>query len=648
MVTMQKNMCDDSGSVNYLIGRHLSGNTIERACKMSSVLKRVAAVVVALSLSACAHTPNVTVGDVPDVIAGPVVSNAADSVVELNQDQIKVVTEAELAQDVSLPKQALTAETLEQLLTLNFASFNGEWALASENALMAAELTQDFRLARLATLFSLQTSDYEKANIASAIWLALKPDSVDAQNMNIIALVGDSKIDDAKQAIDLQMQGQDIDRHIKQVAALLVRQKNQEAGFDVMDFLVQKHPESAQVHVSGAYVAEVFQKYEAAELWVSQALDIRPGWDLAAQMNVRLLLTQSKTEERSAFIKEFVEQYPSSVAMRMSHASELVASKEYAVAYDLMLEVLKDAPNDIGALQFSAALARELDDVKKAAYYYRRALNVEPQNDDVRMAAARLALTEKKYITAERFYGDVSAPDKLFEAQIQLANVRYELGGIDSAMLALAVIEPQTNDQYLQLAITRHYLLMRAFKYEEAFGYTNDTLVYLPGNTDLLYARALVAAELQKLNIAEQDFRAVIAADPKNANALNALGYTLADQTDRFEEAKALIGQALLLRPNDAHILDSWGWVAYRLKDFDTAIEYLKRAYEASPEVEVAAHLGEALWESGDQDAAKDVWAKAYAEQSDNPVLNATLERYAVTFSSAEHSSAKNLATKSQ
>jgi tetratricopeptide (TPR) repeat protein len=209
-------------------------------------------------------------------------------------------------------------------------------------------------------------------------------------------------------------------------------------------------------------------------------------------------------------------------------------------------------------------------------------------------------------------------------------------------MLALAVASPNTNDEYLQLAITRHYLLMRAFKYEEAFGYTNDTLVFMPDNPDLLYARALVAAELRKLNIAEQDLRKVIAIDPQNANAMNALGYTLADQTDRLDEAKVLIAQALVLRPNDAHILDSWGWVSYRLKDYVTAIEFLRRAYEASPEAEVAAHLGEALWESGDQDAAIDVWQQAYDKESDNPVLTATLQRYQVDFKNANKDAIKS------
>ena len=590
----------------------------------------------AVMLSACVSAP----------INDERLAESDASLIEHNNEQIKLAKHDGLNEDLNLPKQELTADTLEQLLTFNFASLSGQLPLAARSALSAAQATQDVRLARLATLFSLQTSDYDKASAASAIWLALKPDSIEANNMHIIALVGAGKIEQAKQAISAQMQGQPIDEYVKQLAALLVRQKNAEAGFEIIDYVVQLHPESAQVHVSAAYVAEVFDKYEAAEFWVNKALELKPGWDLAAQMNIRLLENQKKMAQRSAFIAEFVRQYPRSVAMRIRHASELSTLEEYQAAYDLMLAVLKDVPKkdvskNVSALQFTAALAQQLDEPKKAAYYYRRALKLEPTNDDVRWSAAQLAATEKEHKVAERLFGDIREDDKVFDAQIQLAFTRFEIGGIDAALSVLNLIQAKTNAEYLEMSIVRHYLLMRVFNYEKAFGYVNDALVNLPDNTDLLYARALVAAELKKLTIVEQDLRAVITAEPNNADALNALGYTLADQTDRLEEAKKLIAKALLLQPDAAHILDSWGWVSYRLKDYVAAIDYLQRAYKASPEPEIAAHLGEALWESGDRESAMSIWQQAFAQDSDSPALNATLEKYGVILTGTNKPSLK-------
>lgn len=603
-------------------------NTCRCLCTRQASLSAKVVLVLAV-LSGCVSTPSPSSNE-KSLVSQATLSNKPDSVIEPNQDQVQVVTAEELAQDDSLPKLELSAEVLELLLTMNFASFNGDWVLGADKSLRSAQLTRDFRLARLSTLLAIRAKNYEHASTASSLWLELKSDDIDAQNMNIIALVGASKIDLAKQAIEKQKQGQNIDDYIKQLAAMLIRQTNNEAGFEVIKSQVEAYPESAQVHVSAAYVADVFQKHESAESWVRRALELRSDWDLAAQMMVRALQAQQKEAQATEFIKEFVSNNPASVTMRISYAAELANNKEYVLAHDLMLAVLSDAPDDVGALTFTAALSQELGDATKAAYYYRRALDIEPNNHNVRWSAARLAHSQKKYITADRFYRDIGSGDRYFESQIQLANVRYETQGIDAALQVLSVLEPLTNDQYLNLAITRHYLLMREYRYEDALGYINDTLVFFPEDLDLLYARALVAAELNKLSIAEADLRQVIEASPNDANALNALGYTLADQTNRFEEAKELIAKALALRPNDAHILDSWGWVSYKLNDFETAIEYLKRAYDASPEAEVAAHLGEVLWVSGDQEEAISIWQEGFSEDPVNPVLNATLKKFSV------------------
>ena len=202
--------------------------------KASAILSKFIVAGAAVMLSACVSAP----------ISDERLAESDASLIEHNNEQIKLAKHDDLNEDLNLPKQELTADTLEQLLTFNFASLTGQLPLATRSALSSAQATQDVRLARLATLFSLQTADYNKASTASAIWVALKPDSDDANNMHIIALVGAAvgaaKIEQAKQAIGAQMQGQPIDEYIKQLAALLVRQKNAEAGFDTVVVMVCK------------------------------------------------------------------------------------------------------------------------------------------------------------------------------------------------------------------------------------------------------------------------------------------------------------------------------------------------------------------------------------------------------------------------
>ena len=381
---------------------------------------------------------------------------------------------------------------------------------------------------------------------------------------------------------------------------------------------------------SSAFVAEHFREFELATQWVEQAIVLRSDWDLAAQMKARLLLTQGKLEERATFIEQFVQANPKSEGMRISYAAELARKEDYASAFEIMQGLLEDAPDNVDALEYAAALADQLEDRTTATKLYRQALKQEPNNDQIRWSLARLAVLDEKLATAERLFNDISSDDLFIRAQIQVANIRKDTQGMRVAVNTLRALRPRTQQEFIDIALTRHYLLTEAFEYEEALSSLNESMVYLPDDSQLLYARALVAAELDEIELAEQDLRIVIGREPENANALNALGYTLADKTDRLDEAKDLVEAALVLRPNDAHILDSMGWILYRLKDFTGAIEFLEKALLANDNPEIIAHLGEVLWESGDKNAAIETWQKGYKKDNMHPVLSETIERYGV------------------
>jgi tetratricopeptide (TPR) repeat protein len=152
-------------------------------------------------------------------------------------------------------------------------------------------------------------------------------------------------------------------------------------------------------------------------------------------------------------------------------------------------------------------------------------------------------------------------------------------------------------------------------------------LAETPDSDDLLYARAMLAEDLDRLDLLEQDLRLLIQRDPNNASALNALGYTLADRTDRHDEALELIRRAFEIRPEDPAVIDSMGWVHYRLGDRTAALNYLRDAYARSPDPEIAAHLGEVLWVSGEQQQARAILDAALQAHPDNEVLRGTVER---------------------
>lgn len=594
----------------------------------SKTLISMGLVLAVLGLSSCV-TNTAQVSSAQSASDSEVV-NTPDSLVEANPDQINIKTDAELAGDPALPKLELDAKTLENLLLVNLASYQGQWALAAQKAQETAFSTKDYRLARLATLLALRDDDYAKGLSGAELWYELEPDEADPLNMLLITQLGSGDVEGAKNSIGLHKEGKELDAHVKQIAALLTRQKNKASALAAAAHMVEEYQDSAQAALSSAFVAEYFSEFEQSELWVRKALVQRPDWELAAQMKAKLLASQDKLDERGAFIADYVKSHPNSVIMQINHAAERLRQGDSDGAYAHIQAVLERKPRDIDVLQYAGALAEDRKDGAAAIRYYQRALNIMPNNDDVRWSLARRYYIEENYKQAERHFDDIRDQNLLFSAQIQVANARYELYGLDSAINTLAGLEPRTEPEYLSLALNRHYLLMSEYQYEEALGAINEVLYFIPDNLDLIYARALVAAELKRIDIAEPDLRTIIAAEPDHANALNALGYTLADQTERYDEARELIEKAVELRPNDAHILDSMGWIAYRQKDYATALEFLEKAYALSEEVEIATHLAEVLWESGEQDRAKEIWLVWVEKDGNNRLLQETMRRYGV------------------
>ncbi len=220
--------------------------------------------------------------------------------------------------------------------------------------------------------------------------------------------------------------------------------------------------------------------------------------------------------------------------------------------------------------------------------------------------------------------------DYQFDARLRIADLLGVLGRTESALEHLdAMLQgSQSNGSLVRIYITKGELLRSARRYEQAMEVFNTALDIVPGNSDLLYARALVAEKLGRIDLLEADIRAILKTEPDNAHALNALGFTLADQTERYEEAYGYLKRAIEIMPDDAAIIDSWGWVHYRLGKYDIAIQLLRKALSRLEDAEIAAHLGEVLWVSGKQQEAREVWQRALQKSPDDPMLQKVMQRF--------------------
>jgi len=180
----------------------------------------------------------------------------------------------------------------------------------------------------------------------------------------------------------------------------------------------------------------------------------------------------------------------------------------------------------------------------------------------------------------------------------------------------------------VRIYITRGGILRGAGRHDEAMETYNTALAVVPGNSDLLYARALTAEKVGRIDILEADIKLILQNEPDNAHALNALGFTLADQTNRYSEALGYLERAIEIMPDDAAIIDSLGWVNYRMGNYPQAIQLLRKALARFDDAEIAAHLGEVLWVSGNQEEARQVWQRGLERSPGDPMLQKVMQRF--------------------
>jgi tetratricopeptide (TPR) repeat protein len=216
----------------------------------------------------------------------------------------------------------------------------------------------------------------------------------------------------------------------------------------------------------------------------------------------------------------------------------------------------------------------------------------------------------------------------LLDAQVRIARIFAGRGEVSRAREIIQQLRSRMGRDSIQLDLMEGEILSELKHYRAAIDVFTRALEEHPDNPELLYARAMVAVNIDRIDMLEQDLQRILERDPDHADALNALGYTLADRTDRYQEALGYIEQALRLKPDSPAVLDSMGWVQYRLGNNREALRYLWRAMEIMPDAEIAAHVGEVLWQQGERKRARQVWDEALLKKPDNEYLLRVLERY--------------------
>lgn len=536
------------------------------------------------------------------------------------------------AQQPDLPAVTLTEDVLYDILVGEIAANRGQFDTAVTSLGRVAQKTRDPRLAERVVLAAVYAKDYEEALKYAKLWVELQPSSQHAHESIASVLMELNRPVEAQlhfeKILSIAGDGKAQERAYRRIASVLGRQQKRVAAMQIMKALVDQDRGNASAHFALAHLAVRADKLDVASLAITRALELRPGWDDAALFKAGVLVSQKDTVKAQAFYEEYLQRQPGSTRVRLNYARYLVDLKQWEKAREQFLRVVKESPEDAGALYAVGLLSLQTNRLDDAEQYLKSVLRLSPDNQQARIYLGQVAEERKDYAEAERWYREVVLSEHYFEAQTRLGVVIARQGDVDGARKHLHSIQPESDDQRVQLFLAEEQILREAKQYREALVVLNGALETSPGDKELLYARALIGEKLGRIDLTEHDLRAILEQDPNNAQALNALGYTLADRTERYQEALKLIERALALKPDDPFILDSMGWVQYRLGNNAEALKYLKRALSIRNDAEISAHLGEVLWVTGDRTQARSIWNKALEATPDSETLHGVIKKF--------------------
>lgn len=534
-------------------------------------------VVLSLSLQACAHSTSQQLTSLDDEAAQPVVSYAPPT------------------SAVTPPSQR--ADTMYLLMQAELAGRKGRVSEAGKLYLQAAEMSRDPRLAERALKIALLSKDTTTSEQALALWYQLEAQNQDRWLFEV--LLAERQRDDER-ALRLITQNlpsnpQARKETYQQILGTLIREG---AGIlPLLHAVTKAYPDDADAWFTLAQAALHFRESDTAQAALRKTIHLDPKRKDAYLLLAESYFSQKNSEAGIAILSDMQRQFPDDARLNMLYARALHEAGRSAESRELLGKMLKQSPKDQDLRLAYALISLESGDFASAE---RELKTLQRQKERSAAAAFYLGRLEEQRgnnTAALRWYAQAQGGEFAIESLLRMAQIDFKEGRITPARQRLnqaRALSP-SDEERVRLFLLEAQLLRQSERMQEAFDLLNQALNESAGEPDLLYSRALLADQLGQHAEAEADLRAILAQDPQNPEALNALGFLLADRNVKLDEAYVLISQSLKLDPKNAATIDSMGWVLFRMGKFNEAEEYLRKAYAQNQDAEIAYHLVETL-----------------------------------------------------
>ena len=519
-------------------------------------------------------------------------------------------------------------DALYELLVAEVAGYRGEYETALEKYVEIAKSSRDPGVAARATILALYLRQHQVVLTTSQIWADEEPENIDAHRYAADQLI---RVGDLEGAI----------RHLEKIKhlgglanfgvladqAANLKNEDRTSLLAAISRMLSEDPDDEQLLFSKAVLLEQNGEYGKALQIADQLLQEKRNLNVII-LKVNALKDQLRNADAVIFLKEMLTELPENRRLRLIYARFLFETDDLQTSREQYEYILKQVPSDGNVLFALALIALEQKDDDRAEKHLQEMVRWDRRVGEAHFYLGNIAERKNDPSLAVREYKQAGTGYEFLPAQSRIASIFVNQGRVKEARGYLKRMRAKQPRFHQQLIMVEAQILSERGLQEEVFDVLNASLEEDSENVELLYYRAMTGQKFGRLDILERDLRAIITKDPGNADALNALGYTLTDLTGRHEEALALIQRALAIKPNEAAFIDSLGWVLYRLKNFEGAVVQLRKALALYPNDEVAAHLGEVLWVMGEHLEANQVWQKALELAPDSEILKRVINQF--------------------
>lgn len=546
-------------------------------------------------------------------------------------EEVPEVPPAEpVVEAAEVPERRIPDDSLYPLLLAEFAMRRQAYDVALDNYMVQAPLLRDAGVSAHTTHLTQFMQREEEALESAQLWSELDPNNAEAHNTLALLLARRGRTVEAlpHMAAVERLSGEGNFPILLNGFGGLSDTEQAELVSGV-NALAVEFPGNTRVLMTQALIHTELKQYDAALDKLDQVFELEPQQAQAILLEARILADQG-AKKPYARVEKILARNPDDTVLRMRYA-RLLTITDMAAARKQFEILSARSPGDADLLFSLALINREINDDLAAAAYLRQVIALGQRTDEARYYLGSIAEDKGETEEALARYMEVEDSREYLPANSRISHLLIETGQLQRSQDWFDQQRERYPERLEQLYGLEADILTQFGNSQAAIDVLSRALVDMPENHNLRYARAMIYEQGGDLAAMEQELRNILRQDPDNTTALNALGYTLANRTTRYDEALQLVSRALELQPNEPAILDSMGWVLFRTGRYDEALEYLTRAYANFPDPEVAAHLGEVLWVTGDTESALAVWRGAALRAPDHPILRDTLRRLGIT-----------------